>query len=175
MMGIVVDIGKARLVEMLFHSPLDPFERANRLTHSLLGCAVQECYRRCGYAVFDIQYAKRADMDVAQDPVGVYQVEGIVPVRRQSQVLCVKVCAGIRGRIGVDARLEVSRVKRQAVLGHETVAYLARKLAICLLDVLKVSVDVEVVRIHSRDGGYLWVKLKERAVELVGFHYHYVV
>ena len=52
---------------------------------------------------------------------------------------------------------------------------MARKLAICLLDVLKVSVDVEVVRIHSCDGGYLWVKLKERAVELVGFHYHYVV
>ena len=124
----------------------------------------------CGCdAVLHVDPAQGAHKDVLQDAVRMHQVKGEMAQGVEAEVFRVVVRARVIETVGVDAGRGVGGTDRQPVFQDQDFADLGGESAERLLDMRQVSVDVEMVGIHRRDGRDGGMELQEGTVIFVGF------
>ena len=172
MVRVVVDIGELRGVQMHFQAPFYAFETADGGLHLLRLNAVAEGDGRGGDAVLRIHPAGRSHADVSEDAAGVVQVIVEMAPRIGLGADGIKIGFGVRIMVGTDLRFRVALVYRGAFFDDEGAAHLGGEGAEGLHHMGVVSVNVQMVRLHRGNDGYLRVELEEGTVKFIGLHHH---
>ena len=168
MMCIIVYICAARTVDVYVEAAFHAEECAECMSNRLRVNAVDKRYCRCRHSILNVHPSRNPHAAVLDDSVRVLDVEGEIAALVLAQVVGIEVRTRVVVGIAHYLGLRVVRGDVQTEFGDDRAADLSGECLECLVDVLEVAVDVQMVGVHSRDDGNLREQLEERTVELVG-------
>ena len=169
MVGIVVDVGQLRGMDMQFQTPFDAFEAADSCADGFRRDAVAKGDGRGGDGVLGIDPAGCSDFHLTDDAAAVVEVEDEAAECVRVGVGAVEIGGGVVVVISQDPGLRVLRRQVQPFLGDERAADLGGECLEGFDHMGLVAVDVQMVRVHGRDDGDFREELEEGAVEFVRF------